>query len=346
MGEISFNRRVKVVIGVPEITTETYKDLYNIKSNVFSTTTIPTLFEVNEDLGMRISATTEPANVININNIEPNSTRAFYFKLESTRGAVSTGGSANEKTIVELANLNEETIGLLHLPNAKVLVYAGYQGGSLDLYYTGDIYDIKPSTSGDDKIYVITCKDGANDSQNTRTSLNYDEGMSVSDILSDMASKFPSASLGTMATKGLKAAYIVGGLSFQGNHLRSFEKLCKMYGYVAHRFNGKISIQPWQLVNGTEDYEELSKNTYTIPDKGIIALDPIIQNGGKYFDNTNIKRGVQLTTYLIPIELGQFFTILPESSKELAGTYKTTTVKVDINMPSGNFDVTIRGEPM
>lgn len=329
MAEVAFDRRVKIIIGQPQIDTAAY-----------------TIFQGAPYQVESIAATTQPAGkIINLSNIPPNPPRGFHFKLETTRGN-NGAGTGNEKTVIELANLNPETVGVLHQPNSKVIVSLGYANTSLDTYYAGDIYDIQPTTRGDDIIYRITCKDGVQDALNTRISFNYDESISVSSIMEDLASKLPTASLGTLALESLLSTYVQGGVTFNGNLWDNLEKFCKRWGMSLYRYNGKINIQPWQLINGTPDYLLIGRNTYVMPSSSVITLDPIIQNGQKYTDNTNTKRGVQMTTFLTPIELGEFFTIPPEVDKTLAGTYKVTTIKISANMPTGVFNMTVRGEPM
>jgi len=334
MSKTAFGRRMKIIIGVPQRNTEAYTVVGEVVGNLPAP-------------NLKVDATTVPAGkIINLSNIPPNSKRGFYFKMDSTRGGVG-GGAANEKTTIELANLNEDTLGILHTENSQIQVWLGYDSdNSLDLYYSGDIYDIQPKRNGDDIVYAITAKDGFVDNKNTRVSLQYDESMSVKDILTDMIKTFPSGTIGTMAIQYLETEKVTGGKSIQGILLKEFDRLCKSYGVNYFRFNGKYNLQPFQLVNGTPEYLLIGRNTYTIPVNGVLALDPIIQNGAKYYDNTNIKRGVQLTTFLIPIELGQFFTILPETSKTLAGTYKVTTLKVEADFTGANWNVTVRGEPM
>lgn len=333
MAEVVFDRRVKVVIGKPQIDKAAY-----------------TVIEDNYVLAERetvFPATSEPAgDIINISNVSPNSNRAFYFKLNTTRGSASGGNTTKEMTTIELANLDQESLDVLYQDGCKILVYLGYKNTSLDLYYTGDIYDIKPIPSGTDRIYKITCKDGSQDAQNTRISLSYDESMSVAEIITDMAGRFPSGSVGTLALNSLESKFVQGGLNFQGNLERNFDKLCKMYGINYFRYNGKINLQPYQLVNGTPEYLLVGRNTFSLGADTIKAIDPVIQNGGKYRDNTNTKRGVQVRLFLTPIQLGEFFTVPTDVSKELAGTYKVTTTKIDASTPEGNFDITVRGEPM
>lgn len=347
MAVTAFGRRMKIIIGAPQRNIESY----TYKSGVITGKPVLGIdgkqSETLVDTTIKVDATTIPAGkIINLSNLPPNPKRGFYFKLETTRGAPS-GGTANEKSTIELANLNEDTLGILHTENSMIQVWLGYESdNSLDLYYSGDIYDIQPKRVGEDMIYTITAKDGFVDHKNTKVSLQYDESMPVSEIMKDLITKFPSGSIGTMAIDYLDGVRINGGKSFQGVLSKEFDRLCKSYGVSYFRYNGKYNLQPYQLVNGTPEYLLVGRNTFTIPDKGVLALDPIIQNGEKYFNQKNIKRGVQLTTYLIPIELGQFFTILPETSKELAGTYKATTIKVEADFLGNSWNVTVRGEPM
>jgi hypothetical protein len=330
MAKTAFGRQMKIIIGAPQRNVEAY-----------------TITGETPLADVKVDATTIPAGkIINLSNIPPNSKRGFSFKIASTRGGVS-GGGANEKTVIELMNLNEDTLGILYTENSQIQVWLGYQSdNSLDLYYSGDIYDVQPKRSGEDIVYSITAKDGFVDNTNTKVSLQYDESMSVKEIMEDLIKKFPSGNIGTMALDYLQTEKIVGGKSVQGLLLREFDRLCKSYGVNYFRFNGKYNLQPLRLVNGTPEYLLVGKNTYTIPVNGVLALDPIIQNGEKFYNTTNLKRGVQLTTFLIPIELGQFFTILPETSKTLAGTYKVTTLKVEADFLGASWNVTVRGEPM
>lgn len=334
MAKTAFGRRMKIVIGVPQRNIEAYVSVGEVVGNLPAPE-------------FKVDATTIPAGkIINLSNIPPNTKRGFYFKMESTRGGTQ-GGGANEKTTIELANLNEDTLGILHTENSQIQVWLGYDSDdSLDLYYSGDIYDVQPKRNGEDIVYSITAKDGYVDNKNTRVSLQYDESMSVKDIMTDIIKKFPSGTVGTLALDFLQTEKVTGGKSIQGLLTKEFDRLCKGYGVTYFRYNGKYNLQPYQLVNGTPEYLLVGRNTYTIPQNGVLALDPIIQNGGKYYDNKNIKRGVQLTTFLIPIELGQFFTITPEISKTLAGTYKVTTIKVDADFLGTSWNVTVRGEPM
>lgn len=336
MAITAFGRRMKIIVGAPQ---------RNISEYVKEGEVVGPYLQVPLE---KVAATTIPAGkIINLSNLSPNPKRGFYFKMESTRGGVS-GGTSNEKTNIELANLNEDTLGILHTEGSQIQVWLGYESDdSLDLYYTGDIYDIQPKKTGDDIIYIISAKDGGVDNKNTRVSLHYDESMSVKDIMQDLITKFPSGTVGTMAIDYLTTEKIIGGTSLQGILSKEFDRLCRSYGVSYFRYNGKYNLQPYQLVNGTPEYLLVGQATYTIPPSVVLALDPVIQNGAKYFDNTNTKRAVQLTTYLIPIELGQFFTIKPETSKNLAGTYKVTAIKINADFLSeDNWSVTVRGEPM
>lgn len=332
----AFGRSMKIVIGQPERTV-----------NKVVSGTVSSAIGVYDP--STSDATTIPAGkIVEFSNLESEgySKRIPSFKFESTRGATQ-GGTSNEKTKLTLYNLNDETKEIINQPFVRVLVYLGYNE-KVDLYYTGDVISIQESNDGLDHEYVLILKDGGVDDVDTVVGLEYDENMSAAEILTDLAKRFPTGSTGIVALDFLKNKYVIGGMTVMGNLAMKFDKLCKMYGVSYYKWNGKINLQPYKLVNGTPDYLFLADvyNTYIIPDNAIKSLDPVVQNKHKTSTDPNITRAVQLTTFLIPIELGQFFTIDKTSSERYAGTYKVTQIKIDADARGSAWDVTIRGEPM
>jgi hypothetical protein len=330
----NYNRSYKVVFGRPE---------HDAPAYLQEGQGIIKLSPVN----VEVDALTIPAgDIVSMSNLvsEGSKRRGFNFQLKSTRSSGSSGSKAEHSTLI-LYNLNEESLAVLNQEGCVVRVYAGY-GGNIDLVYSGDIKSIFPKTQGNDIIYECLCTDGLIDIKNTKVSLQYDESVSMKDVVTDLAGRFPSGSVGTVAAKKLESTYVTGGYVCQGKLINIFNKLCSQNSLTYSRFNGKITVKPEQLVQGTEDYEELTKNTYTLSSSNIKTLDPIIDNATKFTKQTDTKRGVVVTTYLIPITLDQFFTIPPEANQSYAGTYKITAININLDSRKGPWDVTLKGEPM
>lgn len=332
--EYNWNRSYKIVIGKPEHETSAYTYEGVVVGKLPPTT-------------IKVDAVTEPAgDIIQMSNLESegDSIRGFKFKLKTNRSSGSSSAS-NERSTLTLYNLNKESLAVLAQEGCVVRVYLGYEG-SVELAYSGDITTVTPKDEGRDIAYQCVCKDGAIDIKNTKVSIQYDEGMTMASILEDLAGRFPSASVGTIAASGLEEEKITGGFSCQGKLINIFNKLCRRNGLTYTRFNGKISVQPQQLIQGTPDYLLVARNTYILEDHHIKSIDPILDNSLKATNQKNTKRGVQITTFLIPVSLDEFITVSETASQEYAGTYKITAISTNASSPTGAFDTTVRCEPM
>ena len=332
--EYNWQRSYKIVLGKPAHETSAYTFEGVVVGKMPPTT-------------ITVDAVTEPAgDIIQMSNLESegDDLRGFKFKLRSTRSSGSTA-SSNERSTLILYNLNKETLSVLNQEGCVVRVYAGYQG-NVDLVYSGDIGDINIKDEGNDIAYHIACKDGAIDIKNTKVSIKYDESFTMANVMRDLAGRFPSGSLGTIAVDNLKDTRITGGFSCQGKLINIFNKACQRNGLTYTRDNGKISVRPEQLVQGTPDYLLVSRNTYTLDSRVLKSIDPVLTNSAKFTNQKNVKRGIQLTTFLLPITLDQFITIPPEASQEYAGTYKIIAKSINLDSRRGSWDTVLRCEPM
>lgn len=345
MSELNWDRSYRVVFGKPAHE----KEAYFFEGQVVTPDELSVINASPEAIRkpLTLDATTEPAgDVISMSNLvsEGDSARGFLFRLKTTRKAAANSASA-EKSILTLYNLDKESIAVLNQEGCVVRVYAGY-GGIVNLVYAGDVSSISIKDIGSDIAYNVTCKDGAIDIKNTKVSLEYDESLSTGQVLRDLISRFPSASLGKIATAIIDKKFVRGGHSVQGNLLMIFEKMCKRNGLTYSRYNGKISVRPEQLVQGTPDYLFMARNTFTLESDVIKALDPVMDNKTKLTTQKNVKRGIQLTTFLIPITLDQFISVPDGVSQEFAGTYKITTLEINLDSRKGPWDISVRAEPM
>jgi len=334
MENINFGRSYKITFGKPEIQTSAYIT----QGAVVGKLPAPDIEH---------SAVTIPAgDIVSISNLisEGNDQRGFFFKFNSIRGA-SSSSSKKERTTLSLYNLNDESIGILHQEGVRVIIEAGYDDVT-NVVYAGEVVSILPKTEGQDQIQFITLKDGYSDIKNTRVSLDIDESLSAEDALKALVSTFPTASIGNFSSETLKNTFITGGFNFYGRTELLINKFCERYGLVWSRFNGVISVTEEQLVQGTPSYLLAERNTFTIDADNIKNIDASTSNKGKLSDQKNVKRGVTLYTFLLPIRLDQFFTVPEEASKEFAGTYKITSIGTNLDSRLGPWDTVLKGEPL
>lgn len=347
MSKENWGRSYRIVIGRPEH----IKSVYLSDGAVISAEELKIVNDIPQGIRankkITVDATTIPAGKIaQLSNLasDDEDTRGFSFTMKSTR-KVSANASSAEKTSIILFNLNKETIDIIQQEGAVVRVFAGY-GGEVDLVYSGDVESVSIKHQGNDKLYIINCKDGLIDQKNTKVSLEYAETMSLLDIMKDLIRRFPSASVGEIASAVLEKKFITGGVSVQGNLLKIFEKMCKKYGLTYSRYNGSISVRPEQLIQGTPEYMLLANNNFILEADVLKNIEAVMDNKKKQTAQKNTKRGIQLNTFLIPITLSQFITIPEEASKLYAGTYKLTALNISLDSRKGPWDVNVTAEPM
>lgn len=327
---LNWQRSYLIEFGIPEIVTEAY--------NIEGVFTDPAEGVVD--------ATTVPSDARRISNLVEDDAplRGFNFTLDTKR---SNGKSAtsSERTTLEIYNLSPEMLALFNDPACVCNVSAGY-GGKVDLVYAGGVVSVNRRASGDDIIYRISLKEVSVAATDTKVSLTYPESETVSNVIKDLISKFPSTTTGTVSTAQYDNVTVTGGICVQGKLVPSLERMFQRFGLDYSIENGKINVRPTQVVQGDPDYNILVNNTYVLTPEVVKSLDPVIQNKGKENKRKDNKRSVILTTFLIPIKLDQFFTIPPDISEELAGTYKIKTIQNKIGSRGTTYDTIIAGEPM
>ena len=326
----NWQRSYLIEFGTPEINTEAY----NIKG----------VFENPAD-GV-VDATTTPSDARRISNLVEDDAplRGFNFTF-TTKRKMGANATSAEVSLLEIMNISPDMLAVFNKPECVVLISCGY-GGKVDLIYTGGVDSVIPRQSGQDIIYRVKLKEVGTAANNTKVSLSYPESTTVTNVIKDLIKKFPSATEGSVNTSALDDVLVTGGVCVQGVFVSSFDRMMARFGLDYSFENGKISVRPNQLIQGDVDYNLIAPNTYVITPEVVKSLDPIIQNKGKATGRKDKKRGVILTTFLIPIKLDQFFTIPPSLSEELAGTYKITVIQTKVGSRGSLFDTIIAGEPL
>lgn len=336
MGSVNYQKSYRITIGVPEFKKESY---------IIEVPLAIPPFKQEED--KVIPATSIPAgDIIKLSNlvVDDNPKRGFYFTFNSVR-TVSTAATKGEKTLLKLYNINDETLNVINQENCRILIEAGYDE-KVSLVYSGDVVSADTRRQGTDVITNVRLKELGIDVKNTRISITFDESASLVDVIGKLTASFPAAATGVLALEKFKHTFITGGYTFQGSLIRILEKLCEQHDLMYSIFNGVITVQEAQLVQGTPSYLLVAQNIWKLDDDIIKALDGNLANKDKKSAQKNVKRGITLSTFLIPIEISQFFEVSSEVSKDLAGTYKITSLGVNLDSRLGAWDVQLKGEPL
>lgn len=287
---------------------------------------------------------TVPSNAVVMSNLieDGNNRRGFSFKLHS-EASLESSSNGGEKSFLYLYNLDEKSVEILNQDKCIVMVEAGYQQ-EVVFAYSGDVSSVKCINSGNDKTYKIQCASGAFAMRNTFARIEYDETVSEKDIILDMAKRFPGTALGTYGLDDLSGRYKTGGKYIDGMLVTEFDKLMARNNLQYAHINGKIVIVPYRLRGA--DYDAFARTNYTIPLDAIKEISDISDKTSTPSSNIKSKmRKLQINTFYIPVELGQFITI-PESerTKEHSGTYQVKGRTLALESQRGNWDVILKVE--
>lgn len=332
---VAFSRCFRISFGTPTF----HKEAYIIEGEI-NPPLLPTKSKV-------IDAVTIPSNAIKLSNLEEdgNSLRGFKWELNTTRKP-STDPKREEDSILTMFNLDDESVEVLSQEGAVVRIEAGY-GQTVKLIYSGDVENVTPSRQGADMAYKVMCKDGLLDTKNTRVSISYPPSVPASDVILDLANKFPSASVSVDVLYKLKDVRSFGGWQYQGELESVFNRVLYKHQLEYSRYNGKITVKPKVIVQGDSVYKTLSTNNYVLNDDNMEVLVPILNNGQKKSAQKDTKRGVQVSCRLLnDVTMDQFFTIKSNLFPKYNGTYKIVQITHNCSFPTGDWNTVLSGEPL
>ncbi len=284
---------------------------------------------------------TIPSNARKLSNLTQDNAnpRGFTFRLNATHKA-SENGSEGELSTLDLYNIDEDLISVVNQEGCVVIVEAGYDN-EVELAYSGDKIKVESFRQGADIIHRVHCKSGANDLKNTLATINYGEDMSEEDIIIDMFGRLPNSVLGTYGLSDLRDQKKTGGRGITGALVSNIDNKAEEHNLNWSHFNGKIVIIPYRLLG--EDYDKFSRTNYNLTSDLLKKVSDISDYQGKGSSDTKPKlRKLQINTFFIPIEIGQFVTI-PETeyTKDTFGTYQVKGRRLILESQGNAWDVVL-----
>lgn len=285
---------------------------------------------------------TIPTNALFLSNIEEEGfdRRGFTFKFNSV-STLAEKASDTENTVLELWNPNTDIVELLNQDPCLIMVEAGYEQ-KVALEYTGDVVSVNYRTAGGDTIYTIKCSSGAVAMRNTIINIRYDETVSEKEVIIDMANRFQGSAVHLAGLEDLETVYKTGGRAFTGSLTTNFNKLIRKHNLSYVHTNGIIVISPRKLKG--KDYDLFSKTNYILPSD---ALKNIVDTSKREDVGTvDVKsklRMIQVNTFYLPVQIGQFVTVPEETFTEgFAGTYQVKAKRTILDSTnSGSWDVVL-----
>lgn len=289
---------------------------------------------------------TIPSDARLLSNLESDgfTKRGFTFKLNSSHKATKDA-SSGETTTLDLYNIDSDLVDIINKDHCVVIVEAGYEG-KVELAYTGDVVRVDISRVGADTVYKLHCRSGANDMKNTLISSTYDQTLNMNEILIDMMSKFPTSTVGIVGIGSSGEDKKTGGKVFNGPLISNVNKMVEDNNLIWSHFNGKIVTIPYKLTS--EDYDLFSRTNYNLPPDILKKVSNVSDRKGKGDNSSESKlRKLQVNTFFIPIEIGQFITIPnTEYTKGVYGTYQVKARRLILESQGSAWDVVLEVEEL
>jgi len=319
----NWNRTYRITLGVREY----YKPDYIIPSTIVSPE-----FAIPENNGDTI-----PSDAFEMSNLED--PRGFTFSFDSQQIA-SSNSASSERSSITLHNLSEEAKRVLFQPNCVCIVECGYEG-KLTKTYTGDVVSVLPLRNPPDIAYKIQLSAQGNAIRNTMINTHYDESMSKRDVIIDMAKRFPATSLATYGLEELKGKFKTGGTGATGTLITHWENLMNYYNLEYVMSNNKMYIIPYRLKG--KDYDDFARTNFTLdPDSIKNVIDRSDYTKKSSDEPQNKIKKLQINTFYLPIEIGQFITIpTTDVLKEFSGTYIVKGRRMILQSKGNAWDVVL-----
>jgi hypothetical protein len=174
--------------------------------------------------------------ILSVDTVQVQSLRMSFNIVKST-------GRHPNTSQISVWNLAKDSRAAMALKGAKVILEAGYEGQSMQVF-NGDARTIDHHLEGPDWVTKIQCGDGEKAYQLARVSKSFKGGTSVGQVLRhfiDALGINPGNSLKEIA--GIKEQF-VHGYTAHGQAATEMDRLLKSYGYEWSIQDGRLQVIP------------------------------------------------------------------------------------------------------
>lgn len=228
---------------------------------------------------------------------------------------------------IRIWNLKQSTRQAFKKTGLYIKAYAGYEGGSHELLFSGSIEATKTRRVGADIVTTLVCLTGGSSLIRSLFSKTYEKGVPVSQIVTEMAQSIPGIVVDP--TKITVSGTIgEGGFSYAGSTRNGLQKLADQYGFS------------WNINNGTfvaiDDLSGRPTNILLNRNSGLKEVSP------RMFGLNQIQEGVDISCiYTQGIDAGHIIRVESVVSPELTGNYTCHTIDYDLSPKDNQWDMTI-----
>lgn len=232
--------------------------------------------------------------------------------------ATFTKNVTSEPNISNIAifNLSTDTIKAIRKGGVSVQLFAGYEGQTKSLVYSGSVMRVGVIRQGADTVANLMCLSGGSNLVRSKTSKTYTRGVSVSSVVKELASRIPGVEVDDA---NIKIQGIIGysGWSFVGMTKDAIDKLAYQFGFSWRIEDGKFIA--------CTDGKSMGNATLLNATNGLLMISPRLSGP------TLIQEGVSIKAQFVPnVNPGRLVRVVSETNPELNGEYVCHTIEFDL----------------
>ena len=230
--------------------------------------------------------------------------------------------------VIRIWNLKPSTRQQFKKAGLFVRVYAGYEGGSHEMIFSGSLMQTIHKRVGPDIVTTLTCMTGGSALQMSTFSKTYAQGVPVIQIVAEMAAALPGV---IVDPTQIKVSGTIGykGFSYNGSTMNGLSKLANQFGFSWSIDNGVfVAVEDMAARRSTSIL--LNRNS------GLIEVSP------RMFGINQAQEGVDISClYTQGIEAGHTIRVESDVDSSLTDNYICHTIEYDLSPKESNWNMQI-----
>lgn len=232
----------------------------------------------------------------------------------------TVNGKPSPSTII-VYNLSRATKSAI-TSLTKVTVEVGWQNTEMHKVFQGSVLSVVSERQGPDIITKINCMQGYGAMVRSTTSMTYNSGMPVKNVVKDLGGRMPNVAVNDANLKSIDGTIGASGWSFAGNTSDALTELANEYG-----FSWTIDDGALRAVGDKATFD--GKVVLNGKDGGLIMASPTFKGP------LQTREGIKIKAMYVPgVETGALVEIKSSLDESLDGSYRIHTATFDLDAHS------------
>lgn len=251
------------------------------------------------------------------------SNNTLRIRANITKSMISVPNASQ----ITIYGLSRETRNKIMQSQASVRLYAWYDNGSKELVFKGAILNCIVNREGADIPITIISLDGQDSLTHAPVSLSYSNGISLKDVVKDIASKIPGVEIDESRID-IDGSVGFNGCAYCGGAKEFLDRLGGQYG-----FSWSINNGVFEAIKDTSGF-----NVEVLLSSGVlIKASPILSGPAQQQIGTDIQ-----ALYVPGVSPAQYVNLQSSINTDLNGKYKIHTMNLNLDTKADSWIMSIQ----